>query len=90
MAGASNGRSITNDKLYDALNGMRLELKSDINRVETKFDNLEAGRLTRLEERVSRGEVRQAINGTKLAVLVGSITLVVSAVVTVILSRMLR
>lgn len=51
-------------KMYDALNNLRLELKADIatmnsslssqqGRLEKKFDDLEAGRLTRLESEVA-------------------------------------
>lgn len=58
-----NGKNITNDKLYDALTGMRLELKSDITRLESKFDTLEAGRLTRAEGHINdlRLELQKAI-----------------------------
>lgn len=44
----ANG-TVTNKELYDAVDGMRKELKVDILRVETKFDTMEAGRLSRLE-----------------------------------------
>lgn len=93
----ADGNNVTNSKLYDYLgrvdaniNSVRLELKGDLNRLESKFDTLEAGRLTRLEERVSRGEVRQAINGTKLAVLVAGVTLTISAITTIILDRIIK
>lgn len=57
-------KSITNDKLYDLVNSTRLELKSDIvnavstvsqnqGRLEKKFDDLEAGRLTRAEGNIT-------------------------------------
>lgn len=56
--------SITNDKLYELVNSTRLELKSDIvnavstvsqnqGRLEKKFDDLEAGRLTRAEGNIT-------------------------------------
>lgn len=79
----------TNDKIYELVDMTRRELKSDIIRVETKFDSLEAGRLTRLEERVSKGEVIQAVSGTKLALLITGITSLVSAIVTVLVNRIL-
>lgn len=52
----------TNDKIYDLVNSVRLELKNDIavtgtslannqGRLEKKFDDLEAGRLTHIESR---------------------------------------
>lgn len=57
-------KSITNDKLYDLVNSTRIELKSDIvnavstvsqnqGRLEKKFDDLEAGRLTRAEGNIT-------------------------------------
>lgn len=53
-------RDVTNAGLYDRLDSLRLEFKQDINvavntvaisqgRLEKKFDDLEAGRLTRAE-----------------------------------------
>lgn len=55
-----SGRPISNDRLYDALNSMRLELKSDIGDLRRQFETLEAGRLTRLEGKMSDFEVSQA------------------------------
>lgn len=49
----ANGRPVTNDKIYELVNTSRLELKGDINRLENKFDNLEAGRLTRAEGNIN-------------------------------------
>lgn len=47
------GGTVSNKELYDALSGIdskidgtRKELKSDIIRVENKFDTMEAGRLS--------------------------------------------
>lgn len=57
------------NKIYDLIDRMRLELKSDIIRLETKFDNLEAGRLTRLEDRVSKQSTTIATTATKLGIL---------------------
>jgi hypothetical protein len=55
----ANGRPITNDRLYDTLNSMRLELKSDIGDLRRQFETLEAGRLTRLEGKMSDMEISQ-------------------------------
>lgn len=41
--------TISNSKIYELLNAMRLELKGDIRDLRNQFDTLEAGRLTRLE-----------------------------------------
>lgn len=59
-----DGKSITNDKLYDAINSTRLELKGDIRDLRSQFDNLEAGRLTRAEGNINdlRVELQKAIN----------------------------
>lgn len=58
------GKSITNDKLYDAINSTRLELKGDIRDLRGQFDTLEAGRLTRAEGNINdlRVELQKAIN----------------------------
>lgn len=57
-------RAITNDKLYDAINSTRLELKGDIRDLRGQFDTLEAGRLTRAEGNINelRVELQKAIN----------------------------
>jgi uncharacterized protein with von Willebrand factor type A (vWA) domain len=57
-------KTITNDKLYDAINSTRLELKGDIRDLRSQFDNLEAGRLTRAEGNINdlRVELQKAIN----------------------------
>lgn len=57
-------KAITNDKLYDAINSTRLELKGDIKDLRGQFDNLEAGRLTRAEGNINdlRVELQKAIN----------------------------
>lgn len=60
---------IDNKSLYDLVDRTRLELKGDINRLENKFDTLEAGRLTRLEDRVGRQQVSMATAATKLGIL---------------------
>lgn len=74
--------STSNDKIYELIDRTRLELKSDIVRLETKFDQLETGRISRLEEQVNRQQIQQATAATKLAV-VGFITSsVVGALVT--------
>jgi hypothetical protein len=58
-------RPITNDRLYEAINSTRLELKGDITDLRRQFDTLEAGRLTRAEGNISelRVELQKAING---------------------------
>lgn len=58
-----------NQNVYELIDRMRVEIKGDILRLETKFDTLEAGRLTRLEDRVSRQNVSIATTATKLGIL---------------------
>lgn len=52
-------RTITNDKIYELVNASRLELKGDIQELRRQFDALEAGRLTRLEGKMTDFEVTQ-------------------------------
>lgn len=54
-----NGHTYSNDKLYEAINSMRLELKGDIRDLRNQFDRLEAGRLTRLEAKMNDFEIDQ-------------------------------
>lgn len=62
----ASGRPITNDKLYDALttirqenNATRLEIKGDIRDLRNQFDQLETGRISRLESKMGDFEVAQ-------------------------------
>jgi hypothetical protein len=57
-------KEISNDKIYEAINSTRLELKGDIRDLRGQFDNLEAGRLTRAEGNINelRVELQKAIN----------------------------
>jgi len=75
---------VTNDKIYELVNSTRLELKGDINRLEGKFDNLEAGRLTRVEQDVGKLQVKDATLSTKVYVLVFIISTAWSAIVTAV------
>lgn len=65
----NKNNSVTNGTIYELVNNTRIELKSDIIRLETKFDNLEAGRLTRAEAAISKLQVKDATFSVKLAVL---------------------
>lgn len=60
---ASKSSNITNKDLYDSLNGVRLELKSDIKDLRAQFELLEAGRLTRAEGNINslRGDLQKAV-----------------------------
>ncbi len=62
----ANSRSITNDKIYDLVNSVRLELKADIVGLRSDFNNLEAGRLSQLEKKVNKFELDQARRDSKV------------------------
>jgi hypothetical protein len=62
----ANGKPITNDKIYDLINSVRLELKGDIAALRSDFTQLEAGRLTRLEGKVADFEVAQTKRDTTI------------------------
>lgn len=57
---------VTNDRIYELLDKMRLELKGDIRDLRLQFDSLEAGRLTRLEGRMRDFEVTTAQKEAKM------------------------
>lgn len=86
----ANGRSPSNKEVYDLVDTARKELKSDIIRLETKFDNLEAGRLTRAEHDIGKLQINQATAGTKLAIGGFIAASVVGAVVGVVVQNILR
>ena len=55
---AKNGDKITTQQVYNLVNETRKELTGSILRLETKFDNLEAGRLSALESKFASLEAR--------------------------------
>lgn len=59
-------RPITNDRLYDAINSSRLELKGDLNDLRRQFETLESGRITRLESQVADMQLAQVKNDAQL------------------------
>jgi hypothetical protein len=87
---ASNGSKVTNDTLFTQIDRVRVELKGDIIRLEGKFDNLEAGRLTRLEQQVNQQQVYQATSSTKLAIIGFIAASIIGAIISVVVPRLIR
>jgi hypothetical protein len=105
-------RDTTNAGIYDRIDNLRLEVKQDISvavntvarsqgRLEKKFDDLEAGRLTRLEGKYSdlsielerymgRSSANEATLSTKVALLIFLLTVVGSAIINVGINRVLK
>ena len=92
---------VTNDKIYDLLNAMRLELKGDIRDLRQQFDTLEAGRLTRLEGQVRDIQIQdvkdqaklregQAVISTKVVILFTIGYTILTAILTGIFTRLLK
>lgn len=67
--------AVSNKDLMDAINTVRLELKGDIKGVDDKVNVL---------------ATQQAVDKTKLSALVGAISIVISAVVTVVVENLRR
>lgn len=83
--------SPSNRDLYQALDRMRQEFKADLitatsqlsanqGRLEKKFDDLEAGRLTRVESKQAELEATVGINRTKIAFMVATATIVTNVI----------
>lgn len=92
-------KQISNGDLYDQLTRMRVELsaqanqnraelKGDVLRLESKFDTLEAGRLTRAESNISSLQVREATLNTKVVALVFIISSVSSGIIYALAQRL--
>jgi hypothetical protein len=81
---------VSNKDLYDSLDRVRIELKTDIVRLEAKFDSLEAGRLTRLESQVNKQQVNQATASTKLAIIGFIAASVIGAIISTIVPRVVN
>lgn len=79
--------TVSNRDLYEAINGLRKEFGGAISRLDDKFMNLEAGRLTALEKRMNDFVVVQAERDVRIketqselsgkAVIVGAIILAI-------------
>lgn len=67
--------AVSNKDLMDAITAVRLELKGDIKGVDDKVNVL---------------ATQQAVDKTKLSALVGAISIVISAVVTVVVENLRR
>lgn len=91
----------SNATIYELINNTRLELKADINsmgtalaeshgRLEKKFDELEAGRLTRAESAINNLKVANATQTTKLAVLGFIVSSIIGTVLSIVITRALK
>ena len=92
---------VSNDKIYDLLNSMRLELKGDIGELRRQFETLEAGRLTRLEGKVqdmqvadiktqSRLSENQAVISTKVVIMFAIGDILFTALLTGLFTRLFK
>jgi hypothetical protein len=91
----------SNGNIYELINEVRLEIKSDIaamhtalannqGRLESKFNELEAGRLTRAEGNINDIKVNQATATTKLAILGFIASAIIGSVISVVVTNLLR
>lgn len=67
--------AVSNRELMDAINSVRLELKGDIKGVDDKVNTLATS---------------QAVDKTKLGALVSALSIIISAVVTVVVENLKR
>ena len=72
-------RPTTNDNIRDLIDNLRLELKGDIKDV--------ANQVSTLDRTVSENALKQAVSSTQIGMLITGITLVVSAITTVIMEK---
>lgn len=73
---------VSNDQIYQRIEANRLEAKGDIRDVADKLDDLQAI--------VNRNEVKQAVSSTKLGTLITGITILASAITTLVINLILR
>lgn len=72
----------TNGDIYKLTNDLRKEIKGDIKDV--------AEQLIALSKIVTDNEIKQAVSSTKIGMLITGITIVVSAVTTILVDRITR
>jgi hypothetical protein len=89
----------SNDKIYDLINAVRLELKADIaaqgtslaqamGKLDQKFENMEQGRLASVEKATNDLRIKQATASTKLAVIGFIAATVTGAIVSTLVSKL--
>lgn len=99
MSKQSDAASIKD--VYELVERTRIEMKQDMlnavavisnnqGSLEKKFDDLEAGRLTRAEEHIRRLQVTSATFGTKMAVLAAIGVVVLSAAASIITEKVMK
>lgn len=81
---------ISNERIYELIERVRIELKEDIKGVESKVDGLADGRVKDLEKRVNAQDVTQATAATKLAVVGFIAASVIGAIISVVVPRLLK
>ena len=77
---------VTLQDVYKAVNDVRLELSGDIRRIENKFDNLEAGRLSRVERDMA--EMKASYSPVRLVVF-AAVGLILTTVVGALVSNLI-
>lgn len=93
-------KNVTNDRLYDAINSTRLELKADISDIRRQFESLETGRLTRLESKITEFEINQikrdsvlkqnqAVLSTKFLVLAAIGDIILTGIIAYVIKKVL-
>lgn len=89
----------SNDKIYDLINAVRLELKQDIStmgtglaaqvgKLDQKLDNLEAGRVANAEKDINTLKVKAATANVKLAVVGFIASSVIGAIVSTVIAKL--
>ena len=84
-------------KVYELIERMRLEVKQDsaaqaatinqnMGRLEKKFDDLEAGRLTRVETKFAELEARLEVSNTKVYFIMAAIGIFISTAATIVIN----
>lgn len=90
--------SQSNDKIYDLINSVRLELKQDIasqgaalgvqiGKLDNKLDSLEEKRIVPIEKDVSKLKIDSATGNVKLGALIFIGSAIVSTMVNQLLSK---
>lgn len=101
MANKRNSDEASLRDVFELVERTRLELKGDMvaavsvisknqASLEEKFDTLEAGRLTRAEGNIRDLQVSNATVNTKLAILVFIAAAIVSAIISVVIPRLVK
>ena len=80
----------SNDKIYTLLNDLRKEMKADMSALSEKIEKMEEKRIVPIEEDISKLKIASATGNTKIGVLIFIGSAIVSSIITILVSKVMK